>query len=188
MEDAGQIVVLVIGIIVAIAQAVGKANKKAKAKQQADNSTPSLPAMDAQRPTDDPFSWLMGSREEAPVAVEVSEEEFERDLYGEYSASGYRFAEDAASGRGAEGYFSYDNAYSESIYGSTEKITTMESRVEGGRSTSGSADMLSVSAVNSSDMVRTAGHANTADERLTDFDLRQAVIYSEILKAKYQDY
>jgi hypothetical protein len=205
MEDIGQIILVVIALIGAVAQQAAKA-KKAKEKKQAHNSTPSYSDMpDNSMPDEDPFSWLMRTGVPKPAAEEIHEygydraagtahEEFyERNAHDDSGAGRRKFLEDANTAtRPADEYFSYDNAFSESIYELTGGKASLSGHpeyyggVEGGRTTSALPDPVAAKAgLKTADFNRiTTG----TDSSVDDFDLRRAVIYSEILKAKYQDY
>ncbi len=187
MEDVGQIILIVIALVGAIAQQAAKA-KKAKDKRQSSAPSHSAGMGDRIELEEDPFSWLMRAGTPKPAANEVhgygsgeaGEDERRRVLAGEILHRD--FAGGLAATPHTGKYFSYDNAYSESIYAPVEDTVSTEahfSGVEGQRSTQDLSDHT---------IDRPAGAIRSSDENRTDFDLHKAVIYSEILKAKYQDY
>lgn len=251
MEDVGQIILVVVAVVGAIAQQIAK-SKKAKEKREVNNTAPSHSAFAGsdEDESDDPFSWLTGgSTSSKPMIAPNPAEKAsaynpvssvnntdragsrQGDMYTEPRSVGHSSAIRSANDQGE--YFSYDNAFSESMYNHGEDKSSSRyagtdtaglfghndprsaefyGGVEGRRSTvAPTPDITNVNThsvaaaktktIGTEAAKRTKDHFSIAEPITTairhsdtntdiaaDFDLRRAVIYSEILKAKYQDY
>jgi hypothetical protein len=168
MKDTGQIIIAIIAIIIAVVQVAVKAKNKAKERNAAghNNQPPSGGGVrggikEIFESTDSPFSWLTD-----PVTEEVRRPKVAMESTIPAN-EGFR---------GIEGERS-----------TVDMQTSNRPQITGTISTSVSSTVAPPPTVSTTMRAgATAGKEKRGGD--SDFDLREAVIYSEILKAKYQDY